>query len=173
MMPENMIYISGYRNSGDGKPIAKKYVKEMLKARRMSLTTCAKLICEHFPEYETTAQNLSNKISRGTLRDFEIAQVAEVCGYNLLLVEASNDDKNSEKAVHEKRNGNEMVYDGIETSESSNFGVVIFIGKNAHEAADKFNKLKKNGMNAVEELTLCSAIGKELDCKIKPAGISL
>ena len=60
-------------------------VKAMIALRGWTLTRVVQKINERHPENnETTVQNISNKLTRGTIKYSEILEIAEIIGVDIL-----------------------------------------------------------------------------------------
>lgn len=71
------------------------YVKSMLANQKMTLTEVVKEINKRHPERkETTIQNISNKLSRGTIKFSEIIEIADIIGMEISFCEVSDNTKN-------------------------------------------------------------------------------
>lgn len=57
--------------------------KELLKHQRTTLTKVVKKRNELYPSETTTTQNISNKLSRETMRAMELFEFAELMGYDI------------------------------------------------------------------------------------------
>lgn len=163
-----------------GTSIAKDYISQMLKASNLTLTRVNKLINQRYPEYQSTTQNLSNKISRGSLRDYEIAQIASVCGFTLQL--SNNDtlalqDKPAETTLSRNPSANDkesirlIVSEGYTTEASPNFGVIVFAGQSSGEAAEYYQGSVNADTNAIDELAIIAMAEKKYKVIAKPAAI--
>lgn len=60
------------------------FVKSMLASKGWTMKDVVEEINKKQPEeIQTTAQNISNKLARGTIKFAEVAEIAEIIGYNL------------------------------------------------------------------------------------------
>ncbi len=69
----------------------KQQIKEYLEKEGKTLTGLVNLINSFkSPDEQTTVQNISNKLSRGTIKYNEVLEIAQILGYNLVWVETKN-----------------------------------------------------------------------------------
>lgn len=176
------IIISENKDEQGDKSLARAYVQKMLDFCHLSVSMLVRELNNRYPDKNTTVQNLSNKITRGTLRDYEIAQIANICGFTLKLeavkqvfnqdntLSASNETPNLKvkdeitASDSQERPTNEEMLDRISIGYTSilsqNFGVVVFAGENATRAADFYNKCVGN-VTPMQELAFLKLVEKE------------
>lgn len=176
------IIISENKDEQGDKSLARGYVQKMLDFCHLSVSTLVRELNNRYPDKNTTVQNLSNKITRGTLRDYEIAQIANICGFTLKLeavkqvfhqdnaLPAGNETpslpaKNEiAQSDSQERPTNKEMLDRISIGYTSiisqNFGVVVFAGENATRAADFYNKCVGN-VTPMQELAFLKLVEKE------------
>lgn len=66
-------------------------VKGMIALQGWTLTSVVEKINEKRPESEqTTIQNISNKLSRGTIKYYEILEIAEIIGIDILWTKSNH-----------------------------------------------------------------------------------
>lgn len=69
---------------GDYLNIIKNEIKSYIVASGWSIKKLVERINENKPDHEkTTSQNLSNKLSRGTIKYSEVKEIAEIIGYKI------------------------------------------------------------------------------------------
>lgn len=145
-------------------------VNEMLYLSRMKLTDLVKRLNVLYPEEKITTQNLSNKLSRGGLRDFELAQIANACGFELRLVSRDFDtfQKNIAESVDDNVNYKmEMALkQGQATIETKYNGVLVIAGERAEEAAKAYN-LHCASADALTELGFAKILEKKYNVLTK------
>lgn len=88
--------------------------------KEMGLTEIVNKINEKFDQ-KNSVQNLNNKLIRGSLRDYEIAQICDVCGYDLIITNKVVDDDKS-----------------MMVADSPNFDTVLFIGEDSAIAYNQY-----------------------------------
>ena len=179
------IIISENKDEQGDKSLARAYVQKMLDFCHLSISMLVRELNNRYPDKNTTVQNLSNKITRGTLRDYEIAQIADVCGFTLKLeavkqvfqqvhsdnaLPAGNEtpnlkvkDENTASDSQERPTNEEMldrISHGYTSILSQNFGVVVFAGENATRATDFYNKCV-GSVTPMQELAFLKLIEKE------------
>ena len=59
-----------------------------------TLTDIVKAMNELHPEATTTSQNISNKLTRGTLKYSEALEIANIIGKKIVWISASTTDEN-------------------------------------------------------------------------------
>lgn len=63
-------------------------IKSYIAKSGWTITDIVKALNEKYPsEKDTTSQNLSNKLSRGTIKYSECREIAEIIGYKIEWVE--------------------------------------------------------------------------------------
>lgn len=84
----------------------KALIKTLLASVKLSMTKAVAIANEAHPEDQITSQNISNKISRGTINFTEVAMIAEACGYQIVFQKngdaAPEDDSAVAPVVSEK-----------------------------------------------------------------------
>lgn len=85
----------------------KALIKTLLSSVKLSMTKAVAIANKAHPEDQITSQNISNKISRGTINFTEVAMIAEACGYQIVFQKigdaAPEDDSAVAPKVAEKR----------------------------------------------------------------------
>lgn len=181
------IEIPPVKSIHEGKSNCREYVDILLSESNINLKEAVNLINEKYPDDQTTYQNYLNKVLRGTLRDYELAQLADVCGYQLCMIPKVDSDNKSvqdsprqpkPKAQIKKVNNDEtnyqkmlkMIGDGYDSILSHNFGVVTFAGENAVKAASNYHLIinssdeKQIGeLTPIRELTIIKLLEKEFN----------
>ena len=110
-------------------------VNEMLYISRMKLVDLVKRLNEFYPNEKFTIQNLSNKLFRGGLRDFELAQIANACGFQLQLVYKDIDEPYIDNNLI-KGNAKEKYT----TTYTKHNGVLVIAGNKADEALNDYKQ---------------------------------
>ena len=145
-------------------------VNEMLYLSRMKLTDLVKRLNVLYPEEKITTQNLSNKLSRGGLRDFELAQIANACGFELRLVYKDFDtfQKSIDEAVDDNANYKmeQALKQGQATIETKYNGFLVIAGERAEEAAKAYN-LHCVSADALTELGFAKILEKKYNVLTK------
>lgn len=67
--------------------LARAIIKMMLHKKHLSLTKMVSELNKQYPNEATTVQNISNKLSRDTIRLTEFVEMARVCGFEICLRE--------------------------------------------------------------------------------------
>lgn len=84
---------------GNGDNTLKAFIDKLLHSNLYTLTGAVRTMNGRYPEDQTTPQNISNKIKRGTINFIEVARLAEVCGYKLVFRSIANDEIEDSNAV--------------------------------------------------------------------------
>lgn len=58
-------------------------VKSYISKSGWTLTNIVKVLNERHPEQPTTTQNISNKLSRGTIKYSEVKEIADIIGFEI------------------------------------------------------------------------------------------
>lgn len=71
-------------------------VKGMIALQGWTLTSVVEKINEKRPKTDqTTIQNISNKLSRGTIKYYEILEIAEIIGIDILWTKSNHRENNN------------------------------------------------------------------------------
>lgn len=95
------------------------------KAGIRSITDLVNAINKEFPEHETSIQNFNQKAKRGSFKGYELAQIAQVCGFHLVF-----------QAQDEIISGMDL----FNTVYSKFNGVLVFTGRESEAAYTKFKE---------------------------------
>ena len=177
-MPDDKytITISTSQFDKSGKANQRIYVDQMLNRRHLTLTGVVKLLKESFPDDATTTQNISNKLARGSLRDYEIAQIANVCGFSLVLIDDVSKDYKQVKSNHTQTLTDKIssfLSEGYEIINGVNYDKIIIVGKRAADAGKHFTeKIKeKQDITPIIEFAFCKVIEDEFGVIMQPFNI--
>ena len=142
----------------------------MLYLSRMKLTDLVKRVKVLYPEEKITTQNLSNKLSRGGLRDFELSMIANACGFELRLVSKDFDtfQKSIDEAVDDNANYKmeQALKQGQATIDTKYNGVLVIAGERAEEAAKAYS-LHCVSADALTELGFAKILEKKYNVLTK------
>jgi len=58
-------------------------IKSYISKSGWTLTDIVKILNERHPTEPTTTQNISNKLTRGTIKYAEVKEIADIIGYNI------------------------------------------------------------------------------------------
>ena len=103
-----MVKLNGvpFEYKGDN-TFAYHFFKALVKDAGLNLTTAVGKFNKVYPDLKTTPQNVSNKLTRDSIRFTEFVKFADVLGYEINLVSAKNhaheDDSTVVPVVSEKR----------------------------------------------------------------------
>lgn len=160
------IPISDSRYDEQNQSNSKKYVYEMMNIANLRFADLVRKLNNLYPDGKYTSQNLSNKLQRGGLRDFELAQVANACGYELLL--SHKDFYQFQQAMRNSVDDNtnyklqQYLLAGKEIIDTKFNGVLVIAGENAEEAARVWI-LHCATADALTELGYARLIEKQFD----------
>ena len=121
---------------------------------------------ELHPDEPTTAQNITNKIARETIKFTEVMEIAEICGYSLefipqkgkLYLPASEEREVEISQITMK------AEESIIKIPSPNFGETVICGDNAQVAADQLTT--KKHLNKSQEMLLHQKLREQLNVTI-------
>lgn len=118
------------------------------------------------PDTPTTAQNITNKLARETIKFSEVVEIAELLGYSVEFIPRNR--KMYFPASEERNNKLEQI--AVKAEEdvikipSPNFGETIIYGTNAQAAADQL--MKQPTLSKSAEILLQHRLQKELNVLI-------
>lgn len=118
------------------------------------------------PDTPTTAQNITNKLARETIKFSEVVEIAELLGYSVEFIPRNR--KMYFPASEERNNKLEQI--AVKAEEdvikipSPNFGEMIIYGTNAQAAADQL--MKQPTLSKSAEILLQHRLQKELNVLI-------
>ena len=126
-----------------------------LAASNLTLTKAVNMMKEAYPEDSCTVQNISSKITRGTIRFIEFKRLLEMCGFQIRIVPISdNPELVEEPATHYNINEDATAFIkshpsisyidacqyGVVSIQSPHFQTVMIAGKNCYDAADFYKR---------------------------------
>lgn len=141
-------------------------IKAFLAMNGYTLKEVVEKMNELHPNEPTTAQNITNKIARETIKFTEVVEIAEICGYSLEFIPQkgkmylpASEERNEEIAQIAMKSEEAMI-----KIPSPNFGETVICGINAQAAADVF--LSHPNLSKSEEILLHQKLKKDLDVTI-------
>ena len=147
--------------------ITKTLIKMLLKDSGLSLTKAIKKLNETHPEHKTTTQNISNKLTRDTLKFQEFIELAEICGYQITLNKTMQKSQKQETPFYNKTYS-DLLLDGYTDCESVNFDLIIIAGANAEQAAKWIKENLDSELNETQEIMLMIAANRQFGVNCKP-----
>lgn len=118
------------------------------------------------PDAPTTAQNITNKLARETIKFSEVVEIAELLGYSVEFI--PHNRKVYFPTSEERCNKLEQIATksekGIIKIPSPHFGETIICGADAQAAADWLNKVLVDATKAQEILAHRDARGCKNSC---------
>lgn len=116
------------------------------------------------PENPTTAQNVTNKLARETIKFSEVVEIAEILGYSVEFIPQNrkvyfpvSEERSTELTQIPTKAEEDMI-----KIPSPNFGETIIYGANAWTAADQLSK-EQHHLSKSSEILLHQKLKKELD----------
>lgn len=79
--------------------LASQLITEVRKANQYTLQDLIDLLKQAYPNYDTSMANLANKLTRGTVRFYEVVAMLDVLGYDLYLRSKPDSDANDVNIV--------------------------------------------------------------------------
>ncbi len=174
---------------------SREVLKSFLKERNETLAHVVELMNSNHPDKTTSAQNITNKLMRNTIRFSEIMEIADTLGYEVCFREKVAKTKQGyiEEAEHAEQTSNEFEREheanksGITdilnrvnvpfiVTKTKYFTDVVVVGLKCKEAIDEYNSLStsKNYVyeqrGLVAELILFSTLENKFDVVIYPSG---
>ena len=145
-------------------------VNQMLYISRMKMADLVRNLNKLYPDTKYTTQNLSNKLLRGGVRDFELSQIANACGFELRLVNKEYDTfkQAMNEAVDDNANYKmeQALKQGQATIDTKYNGVLVIAGERAEEAAKAYN-LHCASADALTELGFAKVLEKKYNVLTK------
>lgn len=188
---DSEIKVPYLRQDENGESCSRYCINEMLFNSRLTLAELIKRNNRLFPDNQTSNSNLSNKLRRGSLKDYELSQYAYALGYKLIIVPADEeptpviqqkpedrqlslfDNDNIDNASNEiKKNPNnfdELISLGFAATSTPHCIEVFIAGENATEAAEYISSVKfPDDSKITDELRFFIQIENKFKVKIRP-----
>nr|WP_296961603.1 hypothetical protein [uncultured Mediterraneibacter sp.] len=141
-------------------------IKSFLAMNGCTLKEVVEKMNANHPDTPTTAQNITNKLARETIKFSEVVEIAELLGYSVEFIPRNR--KMYFPASEERNNKLEQI--AVKAEEdvikipSPNFGETIIYGTNAQAAADQL--MKQPTLSKSAEILLQHRLQKELNVLI-------
>ena len=172
---------------------ARDVLKKFLKERNETLVHAVEIMNANHPEDTTTAQNLTNKLARNTIKFSEVMEIADVLGCEIVFQEIGAPvqkpiqeqepipDHEPEKEQATKEEQAIAILDRVNTPftviQGIYFPQILIIGKNCMTAAMNLNqaitlntKKGKTQKGMLGEVLLCAYIEGSFDVTVYPCG---
>ena len=166
---------------------ARDVLKKFLKQQNETLVHVVAIMNERHPEDKANAQNLTNKLSRNTIRFSEVMEIADILGFEIGFQKIGTQPE-PEKPIQEqdkpkKKSGLKTesataIADRVNTRfyivSGNYFKEILIIGKNSKEAAINFNiaiglkETKSKTSGIAFEIMLCQQLEKEYGVIVYP-----
>lgn len=124
---------------------------------------------EAYPELKTTPQNISNKLTRDSMKLNEFLKFAEICGYTVYFDDGTlHWQPEQKKDIKLDKTYYDLLIEGFTSCKSINFKSVIIAGANAQTAAEWIESNLIDGMSEPEELLLLVSAKNDFNVDCKP-----
>lgn len=131
-------------------------IKSFLAMNGYTLTEVIQKMNELHPDAPTTAQNITNKLARETIKFTEVVEIAEILGYSVEFIPKEKSNKLYFPATPEHTQEIKQLTMKSEENmlkiPSFNFGETIIYGENADSAAQYL--LNQSNLSMSEEMLL-------------------
>ena len=144
--------------------------KWLIKEAGLNLKTAVEKFNAAYPDEQTTPQNISNKLTRDSMKLNEFMKFAEVFGFTIYFDDGKIPANQPEQKKDLKPNQNyyELLIAGFTSCKSINCKAVIIAGANAQAAAEWIESNLTDGMSEPEELLLLVSAKQEFNVDCKP-----
>ena len=144
--------------------------KWLIKEAGLNLKTAVEKFNAAYPDEQTTPQNISNKLTRDSMKLNEFVKFAEVFGFTIYFDDGKIPANQPEQKKDLKPNQNyyELLIAGFTSCKSINYKAVIIAGANAQAAAEWIESNLTDGMSEPEELLLLVSAKQEFNVDCKP-----
>lgn len=176
MIKINNCDISEQINEGNKEEFSRTIFKLLIRGSELDLTKTVKRFNKTYPQEATTPQNISNKLSRDSLRVTEFFKLVSILGYNISfdngLVESSQDVQTKtdipETNSIAECSLSDLFVQGYSDCKSYHFSNVIIAGERADEASKWIEENLSDGLSETEEVMLWILANKKFGVKCKP-----
>lgn len=140
-------------------------IKSFLAMNGFTLKEVVEKMNELHPEEPTTAQNITNKLARETIKFTEVVEIADILGYSVEFI-----PKKGKFYLPTEERESEMIKtvtksdEGMVRIPSYNFGETIICGSNAQAAAEYL--LQQPYLSKSAEIMLHQKIKKDFDVTV-------
>lgn len=140
-------------------------IKSFLAMNGYTLKEVVEKMNELHPEEPTTAQNITNKLARETIKFTEVVEIADILGYSVEFIPKKGkfylptEEKEKEMAESIEKSNEGMV-----RIPSHNFGETIICGSNAQAAAEHL--MQQPYLSKSTEIMLHQKIKKDFNVTI-------
>lgn len=143
-------------------------IKSFLAMNGYTLKEIVEKMNASHPDAPTTAQNITNKLARETIKFSEVVEIAELLGYSVEFIPYNRNQKVYFPTSEERKNRLEQIAtkseEGMIKIPSFNFGETIIFGADAQAAADQL--MKQPTLSKSAEILLHHRLQKELNVLI-------
>lgn len=182
------VNIDEYTTGATQPRISYNLIKKLCHSAEISMAELVKRRNELHPNDKTTPQNLSNKLSRDSLKLSEFIELANCAGFKMIFEEIEKDNRlldlqgnpltsESHKEPEEKatieqekqKTFTELLTDGFCEVQSQNFESAIVAGTKCEKAARWIEaNLKEFDYDETQEVMLYIAAARQFKVKVKP-----
>lgn len=144
--------------------------KWLIKEAGLNLKTAVEKFNAAYPDEQTTPQNISNKLTRDSMKLNEFMKFAEVFGFTIYFDDGKIPMNQPEPKKDLKPNQTyyELLIEGFTSCKSINYKAVIIAGANAQAAAEWIESNLTEGISEPEELLLLVSAKQEFNVDCKP-----
>ena len=167
--------------------LTKQILYRMFEKSGLGLYKACDIAKANHPSF-TSAQNIGNKIKRGTVDLMDMIYLAEACGYQISFNQATTTSKiphdfvisdaaipfsgeikapEPQKREESKKSYKKYVLMGYSAYISNNFGIVTIAGEKADEAAQWLQQNSDN-LDEIEETALMIKANEQFDVLCRP-----
>lgn len=135
-------------------------LKKLIKDAGYNIQTVVQKLNQQRPNHQTTPQNLSNKLSRDTLKLSEFVHLVELCGYTISF--------DGDNTADDSKTFSSLVLEGYTDCESINYKQIVIVGTRAQEAAQFIESNLSEGMEETQEIVLLISANRQFGVMCKP-----
>lgn len=146
-------------------------LKRLIKDFGLNISKVVRMMNENNSEHKTTPQNLSNKLSRDTLKVSEFIKLVEICGYTICFNNENYKEENKYCNIDSRNDYLTLFLDGYSDCKSINFRTIIIAGANAIKAAKWIEDNQNDNMDTSQEIILLIAANRKFNVYCKPIDI--
>lgn len=174
-----MVKLNGeIKEFSESETITYQLLKGLIKAEGLNLKSAVDRFNDCYPDLKTTPQNLSNKLSRDSMKLSEFLKFIKALGYTLSFekeIEPGTQIISTPKnkiEQHFNTTFDEKMVEGISSYVSENMKTVIVAGQNADAAVSWIqtfcNEHKDEIQTLLDEMMLLTTIQEKFDVQCKP-----
>ena len=152
---------------------ARTLLKDMLREQGVTLAELSDRHNRENLDVSTTPQNISNKLTRDTVKLKEFILFSGLLGYDVEFVNKSSQQKHYDKVLcFESKSHdvececfNDLLSSGLKIICGKNIPTIIIAGKNANIVADTIDTISCSGI--ADEIVTVKNIAKQYGCEVE------